>query len=1102
MLQSSSATNGNSLKAKRKHLLSSLLKEKGLAAGHPDDRIIPVPAERHVPFPLNAVQQAYAAGRSSHFDLGNIATHGYQEFEVENLDPVRYQHAWDRLIRRHDTLRIVIKDESTQQILEQVPHYSLPLLDLRGMPVEERDLRLLEVREAMSHQVIPLGTWPMFDVRMTLLDGDITRLHFSFDALLMDGSSFPVLMEDIRWLYEHPEQELPPLSLSFRDYVLALQHKEKRDADGEDAAYWRNRLPDIAPAPEFSLKRKLAEVEKPHFIRLHAPWSLTRWAALEESASAMGLTATTLLLTAFAEVLRLWNRHPSFSLNVSFFNRLDLHEEVGKILGDFTDLMLFSVDYRPDSTLLERAKGIQERFWEDMQHRSFSGVQVIRELIRSRGGAGSAVMPVVFTNLLKVGDISRGAALEGHPFELRHSISQTPQVLIDLHVYQYGDTIGINWDTVEDVFHPGQLQDMFAAFCGLLERMEQDSSIWRQQRVLALPEEQRLRHACANETEAPLEAGLLHGMVAEAASLYPDNAAIIAGERVISHAELQNRVRSLAHRLRTMGAKPGCLIAVLMEKGWEQVVAVLGILESGAAYLPIDIDFPHERVRQILSDAESNIVLTQASKMEELELPGELRVLAVEESAPAEDERPLKQVQSPDDIAYVIYTSGSTGKPKGVVITHRAAVNTIKDINARFSVGPSDRMLALSDLNFDLSVYDIFGVLGAGGAVVLPQAGQTREPAHWQRLMLEHGITLWNSVPMLLQMLLAHAEGEPFLVGVPVRLIMLSGDWVPVSLPGNVRAVWPKAVFAALGGATEAAIWSNVHVVESVPPHWKSIPYGIPLTNQRYLILNDAFAECPDHVPGNLFIAGEGLARGYWNDPERTESSFINHPVTGERLYRTGDMGCWLPEGIIEFLGRTDSQVKVGGYRIELGEVESVLAQCAGVKEVVARVTGTTAHSRRIIGYVVSGQGQGEISSAAILEKMRTRLPRYMVPAAIVQLEALPLLPNGKVNRKALPLTPESSVDDGLPPKAGPERSIVHEWQAALDIPHVRPADNFFEIGGNSLIAVRTLAMIKRSYGVDVSLRDMFDAPTAASLGARVSLQMENDTEALEEGCI
>ncbi|WP_304942774.1 AMP-binding protein, partial [Vallitalea guaymasensis] len=295
----------------------------------------------------------------------------------------------------------------------------------------------------------------------------------------------------------------------------------------------------------------------------------------------------------------------------------------------------------------------------------------------------------------------------------------------------------------------------------------------------------------------------------------------------------------------------------------------------------------------------------------------------------------------PDDLAYVIYTSGSTGVPKGVVIDHKGAVNTILDINKRFNIDHNDRTIALSNLNFDLSVYDIFGMLSCGGAIVIPESTKAKEPDYWIDLLDEKNITVWNTVPAFMQMLIEYDYDNKLIDNTDLRLVLLSGDWIPLNLPDKIKAGFENAVVAGLGGATEASIWSNIFIVEDINDKWKSIPYGKPLTNQRYHILNELMEDCPNWVEGRLYIAGEGLARGYWNDEDKTKERFIYHSEKGERLYYTGDMARYFPDGNIEFLGREDLQVKINGYRVELGEVESAISDIDGIADSVVTLMDT-----------------------------------------------------------------------------------------------------------------------------------------------------------------
>ena len=397
-----------------------------------------------------------------------------------------------------------------------------------------------------------------------------------------------------------------------------------------------------------------------------------------------------------------------------------------------------------------------------------------------------------------------------------------------------------------------------------------------------------------------------------------------------------------------------------MEQGAEQVVAVLGTMIAGAAYLPIDPNLPESRVHELLEIGEVSVLVTQSWLDDSLVWPsGVVRLVvdrALETGLGATD---LDPRQTEASLAYVIFTSGSTGTPKGVMIDHRGAVNTILDINDRFAVAPDDRVLAVSSLNFDLSVWDIFGTLAAGATVVLPDAAKRRDPAHWLELMTQQRVTVWNSVPVLMEMLVEHAANRCGVATAPLRLALLSGDWVPVTLADQVRAVWPGTDVVSLGGATEASIWSILHPIGDVDPEWRSIPYGRAMANQGVHVLDEAFHPRPDGVPGRIYISGVGLALGYFKSAELTADKFVHHPRTGERLYRTGDLGQYLPDGNIEFLGREDLQVKISGHRIELGEIEAVLAQHPKIGRAVVTTHGPSRRSQLVAFYVPTAGGPG-----------------------------------------------------------------------------------------------------------------------------------------------
>jgi amino acid adenylation domain-containing protein/thioester reductase-like protein len=565
----------------------------------------------------------------------------------------------------------------------------------------------------------------------------------------------------------------------------------------------------------------------------------------------------------------------------------------------------------------------------------------------------------------------------------------------------------------------------------------------------------------------------------------PDKPAVISSGEILSYGELQKRSKIISSLALGKEVPQGPLVAVVMEKGWEQAAAVLGILQAGKAYLPVDPSFPEDRLKYLLEDGGVKLVLTQSRFEDKIAWPEGLVVIPVDTVDYTREYFMAEPVRStPDDLAYVIYTSGSTGFPKGVMINHRGAVNTILDINKRFSVGQGDRVLAISSLHFDLSVYDIFGILAAGGAIVLPDADRRTDPGHWARLVEQERVTVWNTVPALMQLYVEYLEDRSVTPGDSLKLVLMSGDWIPVDLPERIRSKFGDLRLISLGGATEASIWSILYPIGEVDPHWKSIPYGRPMGNQRFYVLNKWLEECPDWVTGQLYIGGEGLAPGYWNDSEKTQARFITHPKTGERLYNTGDMGRFRSDGTIEFLGREDFQVKIRGYRIELEEIESVLKQHQSVQNAVVNVYTGVKGERRLVGYVT-----GNKEKPPVMEELQSflenKLPGYMVPKDYMLLETLPLSSNGKVDRKALPgpyHAGESCREEYVGPRNPLEKRLSLLWAEALERDRVGIHDEFFSIGGDSLIATRLVLKIREALKVNLSLPRLFDAPTVAGL--------------------
>ncbi|HCU48712.1 MAG TPA: non-ribosomal peptide synthetase, partial [Micromonosporaceae bacterium] len=532
-----------------------------------------------------------------------------------------------------------------------------------------------------------------------------------------------------------------------------------------------------------------------------------------------------------------------------------------------------------------------------------------------------------------------------------------------------------------------------------------------------------------NDTAAPFVRRRLHDGVFEQALRTPDRPAIIAGDDVVTYQQLASHAFGIADRLVQDGCGKGDLVAITMERGWHQVSAALGTLLAGGAYMPVDTSSPPARQEQIMASSEARFRLTTDSMAEIVPV-----TTAREVTGPG-----------PEDLAYVIHTSGSTGVPKGVMIAHEAALNTVADINERFGVTGDDKVLALSALGFDLSVYDIFGPLSIGGCLVIPDHERRADPSRWAQLVQQHQITIWNSVPAQMQMLGGYLSVPDAPSVTSLRLAMLSGDWIPVALPDQIRAHVPDLTMISLGGATEASIWSISYPIGTVDPAWASIPYGKPLANQTFHVLDSALRPCPEWVVGELYIGGAGVAMGYLNDPQRTQERFITHPTARERLYRTGDLGRYLPDGNIEFLGREDFQVKIRGYRIELAEIETALCTHPGVAGAAVLVEGDQPLERRLIGFAeparitpnVSGLDElpaiasvaGDASIANV-DRVRyraftDRLDAVALPAMIHALQSSGLFPRGGSGHTLEEILTGASI-------APRHHRLVRRWLRAL----------------------------------------------------------------------
>ncbi|MFI6765235.1 amino acid adenylation domain-containing protein [Streptomyces sp. NPDC050355] len=592
-----------------------------------------------------------------------------------------------------------------------------------------------------------------------------------------------------------------------------------------------------------------------------------------------------------------------------------------------------------------------------------------------------------------------------------------------------------------------------------------------------------------NDTDTRLTEDIcLHQAFEARAAEAPDAVAAVFGAESWSFGTVNRRANEMAHRLIELGVGPDVRVGIHLEKTPDLLIAILGVLKAGGAYVPLDPRYPRDRLETMVRGTGCAVMISSRELDRTLSARVRHQLLVDEpESRPdAPAENPVTEVR-PDSLCYVIHTSGSTGTPKPIALCHRGVLNNLADLNTRYGVGPDDAVLALSSPSFDMSVYEFLGITIAGGTVVIPDAEAGYHPASWWELVDRHHVTVWNTAPPLIELFLDFVEtgGDPR--PLPLKLCMTGGDWVPATMPARFRKVAPRLRFVALGGATEASIHSTAYEWDA-SEEWSGghLPYGRPLANQRTYLLDERMMPVPVGVPGELYLAGVGLARGYLDRPQETSERFVqwtcgDHPT--ERLYRTGDMARFWPDGLIEILGRQDFQVKINGIRVELGEIESVLAAHPGVKRAVV-VSRTAPDGHVTLVAYVTGERGGTLDYASLFDALHARLPKHMVPSSIEIVDALPLNKNGKVDRRALSSPTHESATTPPAPQGAPERAgdwyraVLDAWCDVLGVEHLDGHDNFFEIGGDSMKAIRSMVRIDRRLRVS----DIYEHPTVTAL--------------------
>jgi mycobactin phenyloxazoline synthetase len=1062
----------------------------GVAASEPDDRALPTVPAADGAFPLAPMQHAMWVGRHDSQPLGGVGGHLYVEFDGGATDPERLAAAATSLALRHPMLRVRFLSDGTQQIdAPAQTDFPVAVHDFRDLAEDVAAERLTDLREAKSHQQLD---GQVFELTLSLLPGEKTRLHVDLDMQAADAMSYRNLMTDLATLYRG--RHLPELGFTYPQYRNDIMRREAgpRPAHDADRDWWSQRIPDFPDPPALpSTNRKTL-----------SPRSSRRWMwldpdtrdALFAHARSHGVTPAMMFAAAFSHTLACWSATSRFLLNVPLFGREALHPDVHSLVGDFTSSLLLDVDLTGTTDAAARADAVQDAMRTAAAHASYPGLSVLRDLARHRGTP--VLAPVVFTSALGLGELFGSDVIDafGTPSWI---ISQGPQVSLDAQVTEFDGGVMVNWDIRDDVFPAGVIDAMFAHHVDELRRLASASDAWTQPDPPALPAEQRAVRDAVNGRSAAASGEALHDGFFRCAESRPDAPAILSSSGDLTYGQLRHQALTLAAALRDRGIGAGDTVAVVGPKTAEQVPALLGILAAGGVYLPISVDQPRERADRILRAGQVRLALVCGGRP--LPLPVSALVIAdLLDDAPAHVEFQLVATD-PAELAYVLFTSGSTGEPKGVEVTHDASMNTVEFIARHFEIGPTDRCLALSTLEGDISVMDVFVTLRTGGSIVVVDEAQRRDPDAWARLIDTHDVTVLHFMPGWLEMLIEVGAGRLS----SVRVVPTGGDWVRPEVVRRLRADAPQLRFAGLGGATETATHNTIFEVgdpAELSPELTALPFGTPLSNNVCRVVNDRGGDCPDWVAGELWISGRGIARGYRGRPDLTAERFVEHD--GRTWYRTGDLARYWPDGVLEFVGRADHRVKISGYRVEIGEVEVALRQISGVATAVAAVVTVTGGGE-VLAAAVHADGH-QLTTDTVRAAMAGIVPAHMVPQHVSFVDQVPYTPAGKIDRRAVAgqlgaAVADSTAPDHRAPSTPVESAIAAIVGDVLGVDAVGADDDFFALGGDSVLATQAVARIRAWLDTPgVIVADIFATRTVSAMATLLS-RRESDPGRLEQ---
>lgn len=1008
------------------------------------------------------------------------------------LDVSTLIRSLDEIIQRHDILRTsfeIVNGEPIQKVADKVT-LTLPEVDLRHLAEEQQptEVQKLSLQEAQSS--FDLGQAPLLRAKLLHLQAEQSILILTLHHLVGDGWSIKVLLQELTAIYQAfadgKPAPLPQLPIQYSDFVYWQQNSLPDEVIEKHLAYWRQQLGGNLPILQLPTDRPRPPIQTFKGAQQKFVLSKALTEAIKQLSQQEETTLFMTLLTVFQTLLYRYTGQEDILVGSPIANRN--RAELEQLIGCFVNTLVLRTNLEGNPTFTELLGRVRKVAIEAYTHQDLPFEKLVEVLQPNRDLSYNPLFQVMFVlqnpasnSIGKTEEIETGTA----KFDVLLSMMDTKE----------GLTGTLEYNT--DLFNPDTITRMVGHFQTMLESIVGDPYQGISELSILTPAERQMLLVDWNNTQIdyPQEACIHHLFEAQVEKT-PDAIALIFANQELTYGELNIRANQLAHHLQSLGVKPETLVGICMERSIEMVVGILAILKAGGAYLPLDPSYPQERLAFMLEDAQLPLLLVQPHLVDELP-PHTAQTVTIDANEAVfpnySQTNPESSVEL-ENAAYVIYTSGSTGKPKGAINTHQGLCNRLLWMQDTYQLtssdahdgqsdtysGQSQRVLQKTPFSFDVSVWEFFWPLFTGATLVVAKPGGHQDASYLVQLIAQQQITTLHFVPSMLQVFLE----EPGLEKCDsIKRVICSGEALPLELQERFFERLHSELHN-LYGPTEAAIDVTAWCCQPNNKE-KTVPIGRPIANTQIYILDQQFQPVPIGIPGELYIGGVGLARGYWNRPKLTNEKFISSPFAPEkRLYKTGDLARYRADGTIEFLGRIDHQVKLRGFRIELGEIETVIAQHSHVRETVV-----IAHENRLIAYVATNQ-KTNFPINEVRHLLKEKLPEYMMPSAFILLEVLPLAPNGKIDRRALPapdkLRPELAINY-QPPQSEVEKSIARVWEQVLKLEKVGIHDNFFDLGGHSLLVIQVNNKLREILHRDLSVVEIFQNPTIKSLAEHLS---------------